>query len=81
MFCKKISQERTVCDFWHNFQIYERKYVIMEMRKEHTEKRRRKTIHKGAELVRSAKPGQTSVPAWQQENHRSGNIWKMHTAA
>lgn len=53
----------------------------MEMRKENTERKRRRTFHKGAELVRSAKPGQTSVQAWQQENNRSHNIWKMNPAA
>jgi len=55
--------------------------VIMEMRKMNTEKRRRKIIHKGAELVRSAKPGQTSTAVWQREPERSFNIWKIHPAA
>jgi hypothetical protein len=53
----------------------------MEMRKESTEKRRRKIIRKCAELVRSVKPGQSSVEAWQRETSRAFNIWKMHPAA
>ncbi len=50
----------------------------MEMRKENnTEKRRRKIIQKSPELVRSVKPGQSSVAVWQREeqNSRSG-FWK-----
>jgi hypothetical protein len=57
------------------------KYVIMEMRRENTERRRRKVVHKSAELVRSVKPGQFSVPVWQKEEERSFNIWKSHPAA
>jgi hypothetical protein len=55
--------------------------VIMEMRREHTERRRRKVVHKSAELVRSVKPGQSSVPVWQKEEVRSFTIWKSHPAA
>ncbi|MGN6164241.1 MAG: hypothetical protein ACTHOF_06860 [Flavisolibacter sp.] len=53
----------------------------MEMRKENTEKRRRKIIRKCAELVRSVKPGQSSVIAWEKETSHSFNIWKVHPAA
>ena len=67
--------------FWHNFQSTIRKYVIMEMRKESTEKRRRKIVHRGAELVRSVKPGQASVQAWEKETTRSFDFSKLYPAA
>lgn len=53
----------------------------MEMRRENTEKRRRKIIHKNAELVRSVKPGQASVAVWERSNERTLSIWKMNSAA
>lgn len=53
----------------------------MEMRKETTEKRRRKIVHRGAELVRSVKPGQASVQAWEKETTRSFDFTKLHPAA
>lgn len=52
----------------------------MEMRRENTEKRRRKLVHRSAELVRSVKPGQASVVVWEKES-RTTNIWKMNPAA
>jgi len=57
--------------------------VIMEMPRENTEKRRRKIIHKSAELVRSVKPGHATVAVWEreQEQARTFNIWKMNPAA
>jgi hypothetical protein len=55
--------------------------VIMEMRKESTEKRRRKIVHRGAELVRSVKPGQASVQAWEKETTRSFDFSKVYPAA
>jgi hypothetical protein len=67
--------------FWHNFQSTIGKYVIMEMRKESTEKRRRKIVHRGAELVRSVKPGQASVQAWEKETTRSFDFSKVYPAA
>jgi hypothetical protein len=53
----------------------------MEMRRENADRRRRKVVHKTAELVRSVKPGQSSVPVWQKEELRSFNVWKSHPAA
>jgi hypothetical protein len=67
--------------FWHSFKSIIRKYVIMEMRKESTEKRRRKIVHRGAELVRSVKPGQASVQAWEKETNRSFDFTKLYPAA
>jgi hypothetical protein len=53
----------------------------MEMRRENTEKRRRKIVHKNAELVRSVKPGQATVAVWERAQDRSLSIWKMNPAA
>ena len=53
----------------------------MEMRKENREKRRKKIIHKCAELVRSVKPGHNSVIAWEKETSHSFKFWKTYPAA
>jgi hypothetical protein len=53
----------------------------MEMRKETTERKRRKILHKNAELVRSVKPGQSAVPVWQRDSSRPFSTWKMNPAA
>jgi len=51
--------------------------VIMEMRRENTvEKRKRKIISKGPVLVRSVKPGQTSIATWQKETSSPSSFWK-----
>ena len=54
----------------------------MEMRRENNnEKRRRKVINKGPILVRSAKPGTSSVQSWQRDSGASFNLWRNMPAA
>ena len=53
----------------------------MEMRRENTDKRRRKIVHRNAELVRSVKPGHATVAVWERNQDRSEGIWKMNSAA
>jgi len=53
----------------------------MEIRNENTGKRKRKVMHRGAELVRSVKPGQSSAVSWQRESQPRPNVWKMNPAA
>jgi hypothetical protein len=49
----------------------------MELRNDNNnEKRRRKIIQKGPVLVRSAKPGQVSTPAYQRETASLSGLWK-----
>jgi len=50
----------------------------MEMRNENNEKRRRKIIQREPVLVRSAKPGQTSIPAWERTSAPVVNLWKSN---
>jgi hypothetical protein len=51
----------------------------MEMRNENN-KRRRKTIQREPVLVRSVKPGQTSVQSWERKSSAS-NMWNIGTSA
>ena len=70
-----------VLKFGTIFKLLNKNYVIMEMRKENREKRRKKIIHKCAELVRSVKPGHNSVIAWEKETSHSFKFWKTYPAA
>jgi hypothetical protein len=51
----------------------------MEMRNENN-KRRRKTIQRQPILVRSVKPGQTTVQSWERKTSVS-NLWNFGTSA
>ncbi|MFL5742447.1 MAG: hypothetical protein ACJ75B_19645 [Flavisolibacter sp.] len=49
----------------------------MEMRRENqNDKRKRKIISRRPVLVRSAKPGQLSVPCWQRESGSLAGLWR-----
>ena len=50
----------------------------MELRNE-SSKRRRKAIQKQPVLVRSVKPGQATVQAWERKP--STNLWNFGTSA
>jgi hypothetical protein len=52
----------------------------MEMNNQNS-KRKRKIIQKEPVLIRSVKPGQTSVPAWQKETSSASGLWKVNTSA
>jgi hypothetical protein len=51
----------------------------MESRNENN-KRRRKTMQRQPVLVRSVKPGQTSVQSWERKTSIA-NLWNIGTSA
>lgn len=53
----------------------------MELRRETTERRRKKIVHRNAELVRSVKPRENDSPAPKEPQTAPVNPWKMHPAA
>lgn len=53
----------------------------METHNDNNEKRRRKKIQRYPVLVRSVKPGQTSIPAWQRENAAGHSLLKINSPA
>ena len=60
--------------FWHGFSTYN-KNVIMEIRSNTIEKRKRKIVQKAPVLVRSVKPG-LSANVWEKQSSSSFNLWK-----
>ncbi len=52
----------------------------MEMRNDNN-KRRRKVIQREPVLVRSVKPGQNSVQAWERKSSSLANLWNIGTSA
>jgi len=52
----------------------------MEMRNENN-KRRRKTIQRQPVLVRSVKPGQTSVQSWERKTSGFSSLWNIGSSA
>ena len=66
--------------FWHGFQICKEKLVNMEMRNDNN-KRKRKLVQRQPVLVRSVKPGQTSVQAWERKTSSISNLWNVDTSA
>jgi hypothetical protein len=52
----------------------------MEMRNDNN-KRKRKPIQRQPVLIRSVKPGQTSVQAWERKASPISNLWDIGTSA
>ena len=44
-------------------------------------KRRRKIVQREPVLVRSVKPGQNSVQAWERKSSALSNLWNIGTSA
>lgn len=53
----------------------------MELRENHSEKRRRRIVQKTPVLVRSVKPGQNSVQSWERDNVMHTGFWRNRPAA
>jgi len=62
------------------FKTYSLKHVKMEMSNEN-QKRRRKLVQRGPVLVRSVKPGQTSVQSWERKTSGFSNLWNIGNSA
>jgi hypothetical protein len=52
----------------------------MESRNENN-KRRRRTIQRQPILIRSVKPGQSSIQAWERKASGVSNLWNIGTSA
>ncbi len=52
----------------------------MEMRNDNN-KRKRKIVQRKSVLVRSVKPGQNSVQAWERKTSPVSHLWNIGTSA
>ena len=72
--------EFSLLNFGTVFKSLSVKPVNMEMRND-SNKRKRKTVQRQPVLVRSVKPGQASVQAWERKNTSVPNLWNFGTSA